>query len=188
MSGVAAQVIRHNVRPIAVSRRPLDIERHWDRFRYRAWFRDREFTSDWASGNFTLWRRVFSPLRGEPLRILEIGSWEGRSAIFFLNFFDQATITCIDTFSGGSDYKADQTSQIEDRFDRNLAPFGNRVEKIKAPSRHALASLSAQQRRYDLAYIDGSHNRDDVMTQLAGRVVDARSGRQHHLGRLPVGP
>jgi len=172
MSGVASWASTHSmppdVRPTAVWRRPLKIERRWDRFRCRTWFRDKEFTSDWSSGNFTLWRRVFSPLRSKPLRIIEIGSWEGRSAIFFANFFERATITCIDTFGGGSDHKAEQASRIEARFDRNLAAFSNRVEKIKGQSRDALEGLVAQQRRYDLAYIDGSHERDDVMADSLG--------------------
>jgi cephalosporin hydroxylase len=168
LSSVAAYVIQHDARPNAVFRRPLKFERHWGRFRHRGWFRDKELTSDWSSGNFTLWRRVFWPLCGKPLRILEIGSWEGRSAIFFLNFFDQATITCIDTFGGDSDHKVDQTIRIEARFDHNLAQFGDRVEKIKGPSRQALAHLAAEGRHYDLAYIDGSHNRDDVMADSLG--------------------
>jgi len=156
----------NNVRPSAAWRRPLKIERRWGRFRCRTWFRGKEFTSDLSSGNFTLWRRVFSPLRDEPLRILEIGSWEGRSAIFFLNYFANATITCIDTFSGGGE--PEQTSRTEERFNRNLAAFGHRVEKIKGPSRQGLASLVAQQRRCDLAYVDGSHARDDVMADSLG--------------------
>jgi predicted O-methyltransferase YrrM len=167
MSAVASRDMQHDARPTALWRRPLKIERRWDRFRCRTWFRDKEFTSDWCSGNFTQWRRVFSPLRDEPLRILEIGSWEGRSAIFFLNFFAKATITCIDTFGGGSDHKAEQASRIEERFDRNLAAFSNRVEKIKGLSRQALDGL-VQQRHYDLAYIDGSHERDDVMADSLG--------------------
>jgi predicted O-methyltransferase YrrM len=168
MSAVASRDMQHDARPTALWRRPLKIERRWDRFRCRTWFRDKEFTSDWCSGNFTQWRRVFSPLRDEPLRILEIGSWEGRSAIFFLNFFAKATITCIDTFGGGSDHKAEQASRIEERFDHNLAAFGNRIEKVKGLSQQALAGLVAQQRRYDLAYIDGSHERDDVMADSLG--------------------
>ncbi len=168
MSVVASRDMQHDARPTALWRRPFKIERRWDRFRCRTWFRDKEFTSDWCSGNFTQWRRVFSPLRDEPLRILEIGSWEGRSAIFFLNFFAKATITCIDTFSGGSDHKAEQASRIEERFDHNLAAFGNRIEKVKGLSQQALAGLVAQQRRYDLAYIDGSHERDDVMANSLG--------------------
>ena len=32
--------------------------------------------------------------------ILEIGSFEGRSTIFFLNYFSNCNITCVDTWSG----------------------------------------------------------------------------------------
>jgi predicted O-methyltransferase YrrM len=167
-SVVASHITQHDIRPSTVWRHPLKIERRWDRFRCRTWFRDKEFTSDWCSGNFTLWRRVFSTLRSKPLNILEIGSWEGRSAIFFANFFERATITCIDTFSGSSEHTPEQASRVEERFDRNIAAFGHRVEKIKGLSRQALAALAAQQRRYDLAYIDGSHERDDVMADSLG--------------------
>ena len=157
-------------RPVAVLRSPHGLARSLDRVRYRAWFHGKEFTSDWASGNFSLWRRVLSPLRDQPLRILEIGSWEGRSALFFLNFFERSTIVCIDTFGGNTGEKEVYDSLatimpgVEGRFDRNLASFGNRAEKIKSLSGPALEELKAQGRRFDLAYIDGSHRRDDVMT------------------------
>ena len=53
--------------------------------------------------------------------------------------------------------------QVENRFDQNLAPFKGRVEKLKCMSKEGLGSLAKQERCYDLAYIDGSHMRDDVM-------------------------
>lgn len=161
-------------RPAALAWRPHRLEKIADRLRYRSWFADKDFSSDWTSGNFTMWRRVLSPLRDEPLRILEIGSWEGRSAVFFLNFFPRATITCVDTFGGSAEEHyvyaqlAAQLSQAEARFDRNLAPFGARVTKIKNHSVAALARLDAENRRFDLAYIDGGHRRDDVMADSLG--------------------
>jgi hypothetical protein len=54
------------------------IEKLIDRYRYRAWFEGKDPTTDWTSGNFTTWRRILSRWRGEELRLLEIGSWEGR--------------------------------------------------------------------------------------------------------------
>ena|SRR5215472_17578497 len=39
-------------------------------------------------------------LRKAPLRIVEIGSWEGRSALFFLKYLPYSSIVCIDTFQG----------------------------------------------------------------------------------------
>ena len=96
----AAAVAAARPRPAALGWRPHRLEKTVDRLRYRPWFAGKDFTSDWTSTNFTMWRRMLSPLCGERLRILEIGSWEGRSAVFFLNFFPRATITCIDTFGG----------------------------------------------------------------------------------------
>jgi predicted O-methyltransferase YrrM len=158
-------------RPNVVSRRPRKIERKLSRLRYWPWFRGKQFTTDWTSENFTIWRRVLSPLRKKPLRILEIGSWEGRSALFFLNFFPHATITCIDTFEGGHGEPtefADKVPGIQERFDHNLAPFGSRTEKLKCLSHEGLRWLGEQQRRYDLAYIDGSHIPDDVAADSVG--------------------
>src|SRR4051812_42015606 len=93
-------------RPNAISRRPRKLEKMVDRLRYRSWFTGKNFSSDWTSGNFTMWRRVLAPLRAEPLRILEIGSWEGRSAMFFLRFFERSSIVCIDTFEGTAEEQA----------------------------------------------------------------------------------
>jgi len=156
-----------------VLRRPRKIERHLSRLRYWSWFRGKQFTTDWASEHFTLWRRVLFPLRNDATRILEIGSWEGRSALFFLNFFPHATITCIDTFEGAIEHHesaawAANLPSIEERFDRNLAPFGIRVEKLKCSSASGLRGLADQQRRFDLAYIDGSHVPEDVAIDSLG--------------------
>ncbi len=155
-------------RPRVLSRRPRRLERNLYKLFYRPWFAGKQFTNDWASNHFAVWRRVLAPLRDAPLRILEIGSWEGRSAVFFLNFFKNATIVCIDTFQGSSqeDYFqriGDELAGTQARFDRNLAPFQGRVEKLASDSSAALRRLAAQDRQFDLAYIDGDHRRDRVM-------------------------
>src|SRR6266699_1968122 len=137
-----------------VSRRPWKIEQKLDRLRYRHWFRGKQLKTNWTSRHFTIWRRVLSPIRNKPICILEIGSWEGRSALFFLNFFSRATITCIDTFEGGDGYEANQVPFVEGRFDHNLAPFGDRLEKLKERSQDGLRWLAQQRRQFDLIYID----------------------------------
>ncbi len=162
-----------DVRPHAVSRRPQRLEKSLFRLGYRSWFQGKQFTTDWTSVHFALWVRVLAPLRNEPLRILEIGSWEGRSAVFFLNFFKRSMIVCIDTFCGNTEeqsYKqlTQELPGAEARFDGNLAPFQDRMEKIKSASHAALERLTAQGRQFDLAYIDGSHLRDDVMADSVG--------------------
>jgi predicted O-methyltransferase YrrM len=100
--------------------------------------------------------------------VIEIGSWEGRSALFFLNYLPQSRLVCIDTFEGSEEHRAhpetfaNDLPEMERRFDANLAPFADRLEKIKATSAVALAELGIDGRRFDIAYIDGSHRSADV--------------------------
>jgi len=140
--------------------------------RFDRWYADKSFTSDWTSDNFETWAR-FLPANGVRC-VLEIGSWEGRSAIFFLEYCPDCTITCVDTFKGGQEHVgSDGLDTIESRFDSNLAPYGARVEKIRSRSIPALDRLGVEGRSFDVIYIDGSHEQDDVVMDsfLAWRLL-----------------
>jgi methyltransferase family protein len=153
--------------PAPIIGEPPRLIRKIDKWRFRPWFRHGEFSTDWATSHFSVWRRVLAPLRGSGADVLEIGSWEGRSAIFFLNYLRDCRIACIDTFAGGVEHQTAgpfvaEVPRIEQRFDHNLAAFKDRVEKIRSASVPALQRLATDNRQFDLAYIDGSHMRDDV--------------------------
>jgi len=142
------------------------------------WYAGKEFSSDWTSWHFPVWTNVLAHLRGRPCDVLEIGSWEGRSAIFFLEFLPRSRVTCVDTFGGGAENHASPTERcqvplIERRFDANVLGYGPRVEKIKATSVLALTRLAQSAAAFDLIYVDGSHMRDDVMVDslLAWRLL-----------------
>jgi predicted O-methyltransferase YrrM len=131
------------------------------------WEAGKTFTTDWAASHFFAWAELLHPLRQKPVRILEIGSWEGRSALFFLNYLPNSRIVCIDTFTGNVEhhldpYFAELASKTESQFDANLAAVADRVEKIKGSSTRVLPELRVAGRRFDLAYIDGSHLAADV--------------------------
>jgi predicted O-methyltransferase YrrM len=132
-----------------------------------AWEADKTFHTDWAANHFFIWAELLHSMRARPVRILEIGSWEGRSALFFLNYLPLSRIVCVDTFAGGAEhqqdaYFAELASKVEGHFDANLADFTGRVEKIKGRSTAVLPELGIAGRRFDLAYIDGSHMAADV--------------------------
>lgn len=136
---------------------------------YRPWFRGKSLSTDWTSRAFEIWASCLAERRDEPLEVLEIGSWEGRSAIFFLRYLAKCRLTCIDTFRGSREHSenprwAEALPHIEARFDSNTAEFGARVTKIKDCSTAALARLLAEQRRFDLVYLDGSHHSADVLS------------------------
>jgi Methyltransferase domain len=132
-----------------------------------SWYEGCTLTTDWTTHNFPVWIQVLRPLRAARINVLEIGSWEGRSTLFFLNYLVDCRITCVDTFAGGDEHGNDPKYSallpvLERRFDENVDRFRSRVEKIKAASHTALADLGIARRRFDLVYIDGSHRASDV--------------------------
>lgn len=110
------------------------------------------FTTDYVSAVAEVWKQHLGPLVGKPsLRFLEVGSFEGRSAIWmFENVLTDpsATLTCVDPFF---------VPATEVRFDHNLrvGRFQDRVRKLKARSEVLLPDLAGED--FDAIYIDGSH-------------------------------
>ena len=137
-----------------------------------AWEVGKTFSSDWAAAHFFTWSELLHGLRDKPVRILEIGSWEGRSALFFLNFLPRSRIVCVDTFGGNVEHHADDhfaklALKSEAQFDANLVAHSDRVEKFVGSSATVLPELGIAGRRFDLAYIDGSHMAADVYRDAA---------------------
>src|SRR6202030_2025734 len=111
------------------------------------WFAGKTFGYDWTSCHFPIWAGLLGRRRDAALRVIEVGSWEGRSALFFMNYLPRSRLVCIDTFAGSEEHRAhpeafaNDLPEIERRFDANLAPFADRVEKRKAPSAVALTEF-----------------------------------------------
>jgi predicted O-methyltransferase YrrM len=120
-----------------------------------------------------------------PVRVLEIGSWEGRSALFFLNYFPASQLVCVDTFGGNIEHMrnphfAALIPETEQRFDANVAAFTGRVEKIKGTSADVLPRLGIAGRRFNIVYVDANHRAANVyadgalawpMVERAGIVI-----------------
>ena len=112
-----------------------------------------EFSADWFSANIPVWRTLLDQVR--PQRVLEIGSYEGRSTVFIIERCAAAAplaLTAIDTWQGGIEYDAAMMQAVEQRFDRNVALARSRaahpvtLTKIKGESFRALAQLNAEGR------------------------------------------
>jgi predicted O-methyltransferase YrrM len=115
------------------------------------------YRDDYVSERVPVWTAQFGALAGTPgLRMLEIGSFEGRSAVWFLENVltaDDATLVCVDPFY----------AETEERFDHNIEVTGvaSKVTKIKRRSDDYLASRPAD--AFDLIYIDGDHHASSVL-------------------------
>jgi predicted O-methyltransferase YrrM len=128
-----------------------------------------QFTADWFGGNILNWQSWLGPLAGKPgVSFLEIGSYEGRSAIWLLGnvlTHETASIDCLDPFVPVAVpwLSPGQNADYESRFDHNIRAAGcqHKVRKLKACSQEALRQLPLN--HYDAIYVDGSHAAPDVL-------------------------
>jgi predicted O-methyltransferase YrrM len=110
------------------------------------------FTADYTATVRSRWPELFEGVAGRPgVRMLEIGAYEGRSALWFLEHVltgEGSSIVCLDFFS---------RPWWDLRFDHNIARSGHaeRVTKLKGHSHVLLPGLEAES--FDVVYVDGGH-------------------------------
>ena len=136
---------------------------------------DYEFSVDWFSQYWSNWLTFTA---GQKIsKILEIGSFEGRSACTMIEHFSQTgplEVFCIDDWSSEFESGAYDMALAEQRFNRNInrAITGTRhpvsVYKHKGKSVEVMSSLLVERHReyFDLIFVDGSHRAPDVLTDL----------------------
>ena len=116
---------------------------------------DYSFSTDWVTPKVNIWNKVLKPL-GAINSILEVGSYEGRSAIWFIEniLSENTSISCVDDWSWVKD---------KSLFDKNIEIVKNKfptidVVKLSGDSQVKLAELLLNKKTYDLIYIDGEYD------------------------------
>ena len=134
----------------------------------------RHFTNSWAQSHFERWRQCLSPYKGVPnTHALEIGSFEGQSACWFLDNIltgHEASLTCVDVW---------KDEARERLFDRNTADYGRRLLKVKSSSSGFMCRRLGRGRRemYNFIYVDGDHRAGScLMDAVLGWQLLARGG------------
>lgn len=154
-----------------------------------------EFTVDWFSGqskeikNF-LDREWFIKHHASKdptyhkYDVLEVGSYEGRSTVWWCDTFPGSRVVAVDNWEGGAEHRLSNydMSSVEKRFNKNVE--GKSVIKCRGDSALVLAEIGmygaypdsedeAPITAYDLAYIDGSHMADDTLldAMLAAKLL-----------------
>lgn len=136
-----------------------------------------QFTNRWFETARPTWDMLIPQL--SPSKILEIGSFEGRSTCYLIDSLGKkkaVEIHCIDTWEGGVEHKdggfaATVMSDVEQRFHHNtgiaIANSPHRPDLVihKGNSGTELARLVADGKSdyFDFIYIDGSHQAPDVL-------------------------
>lgn len=130
------------------------------------------FSNTWFDRNIPVWSGFFcKPEAPRVTRILEIGSFEGQSAVWVLQnvLHDGGELHCVDTWEGGREHADLNMSEVEARFDANIQHSNGKatVRKHKGRSSSILAQMIADKiQPFDVVYIDGSHEAPDVMSDL----------------------
>ena len=138
---------------------------------FRKFAKKLQLDNDWFTSNIPTWLMAFqkqSYSKTAELNCMEIGSWQGQSAVFLLSYFEKANLTCVDTWEGSGRQSPENLDDdiitfntVEKNFDKNIFEFQNRVIKNKIKSR---MFFKANKKKFDFIYVDGSHYYDDLLT------------------------
>ena len=118
----------------------------------------------WFCNNLNFLTNSFKKL-DNIINILEIGSYEGRSAIFFLEKFSKSSIKCVDTWGGSDEHNRSDFIEIESNFDLNTIKFknNNRLKKYKMSSN---VFFESNNDKLDFIYVDGDHSAEQVYLDI----------------------
>lgn len=136
---------------------------------------DYEFTTDWFSPHALLWTAIINKFT--PSKILEIGSFEGNSTCWLIekaSVHKELNLYCVDTWQGSVEHEGIDFNAVEERFNNNVklaltkVTHGVKVYKLKGRSVEQMARLiAANERDFDLIYVDGSHEAAHVFADAA---------------------
>jgi predicted O-methyltransferase YrrM len=134
---------------------------------------DYQFTQDWFSWAPPVWTQLIPLLPREPGKrdFLEIGSFEGRSAVWIMEnmMSEHDSLMCVDTWEGGEEHDNGEMGGAWERFCHNTALAFERAPNryynhFKGESLLYLAQAINEGPEFDFIYIDGSHVAKDVLT------------------------
>jgi predicted O-methyltransferase YrrM len=127
-------------------------------------FYNKRFTfnyHDWFYVNFNVWRGILKPLK--KITYLEIGSFEGRSAVFIGNLENAIEITAVDTFKGSMEFDRDMKeidfNVVYNNCYQNLKKIDVETNLITSTSDNFFIN---NKKKFNVIYIDGSHFYEDV--------------------------
>jgi hypothetical protein len=119
---------------------------------------DYVFTEDWFSERIANWVRFVGPYAGRPhLEYLEIGVFEGRSALWMLDYI----LTDPSSHLTGVDLFVDP--KLRERYLANVAKSGRKAQTTTITGYSQIELRKLPIAHYDIIYVDGSHLASDVM-------------------------
>jgi predicted O-methyltransferase YrrM len=135
-------------------------------------------SAKWFEKNYYHWHNVFKKLDiyNKKLQILEIGSFEGYSALYFLENFPYSTITCVDMWQNNEEQKEFNLSKVEINFDKNTKKYKDNLKKYKQSSDYFFKNTKDRLNHYDIIYIDGDHYYKTVFKDVTNSFAALKIG------------
>ncbi len=118
----------------------------------------KKVSNDYFSMNAFNFFQYLSKLKNN-FNYLEIGSYEGNSAMFVAKNFPNCKILCVDNWVSTEDYYGQDFNIVESNFDQNIKEFDN-IIKIKNSSDNFFLGNNYN---FDVIYIDGYHKDNQVL-------------------------
>lgn len=139
-----------------------------------------KYTQDWVTGKIPIFTKVVGHLQGLPnLRFLEIGCFEGRSTIWWLQNIlthETSSVVCIDPFTGIEEDAALNPPDLFNTFLYNIQEFKHKIQVQKGPSATELCRPEVRNKQYDFVFIDGCHRAKEVLEDAVLTFDLVRSG------------
>ena len=117
--------------------------------------------NDWFSKNIPIWKFIFKKesVYSRKINYLEIGTFEGRSALFIAENIKDAYINIVDPFSSYDELINTDPKLTFKTFTRNTIFFKHRIKINKTTSD---IFFNKNKKKFDLIYVDGAHDKKSV--------------------------
>jgi predicted O-methyltransferase YrrM len=134
------------------------------------------FTQDWFSSRIPALTEWLKHYKDKPCYAIEIGCFEGRSTLWFLENIlthKDSVIIAVDTFKGSEEHTQEQVEGLYERFENNLSGYLDKKCFVKEETseeffeKHFILNPNGTDGA-DFAYIDGSHKAEDVYKDAIG--------------------
>lgn len=126
-----------------------------------------KFTTDWFSQHKPNWLRWLAEFKDKPCNALEIGSFEGRSALWLCDAIlthPESRLTCVDA------YNPSFSPSIAATINQAKANFLHNTKSLREEGKITHFCMTSQEyllntpASFDLIYVDGCHKSSAVLT------------------------
>lgn len=115
---------------------------------------------DWFSHNIKLFQKYLAEYNKKPVKVIEIGVFEGRGTLWFLENILKHPKSKIYSIDIWNFFNQPQYKDVYSNFINNIAPYKDKVIVKKGYSSDMISSIND---KVDFIYIDANHHSKNVL-------------------------